>query len=256
MGDHDQRDVVHYDIDYVDEPDDFFEDDYDEAYIEAVHDWHDFPPHYTREMIKDAQRKDAPKKYDQNKDNENKDNENEEDKINEDGINEDGINEDGINEDRINEDRINGDGINEDGIDEDDIDEDDIDEDDIDDYDIDDYDIDDDDIDDDDIDDEMNEDDHISFPVPGMPIRGSAKSVAGTAVGLREIRHQALKMSKPPATTMCDPSALGGAAAVSDSSDRIRTIVGRAEEGAATSEDLEFIQSALRPTGTISSDIC
>ncbi|KAG6183870.1 hypothetical protein E4U27_001187 [Claviceps purpurea] len=43
-----------------------------------------------------------------------------------------------------------------------------------------------------------------------------------------------------------DMPLIGGAAAFSDSSDRIRTIVSRAEEGAATSEDLEIIQRALR----------
>ncbi|KAG6087670.1 hypothetical protein E4U31_000409, partial [Claviceps sp. LM219 group G6] len=43
-----------------------------------------------------------------------------------------------------------------------------------------------------------------------------------------------------------DMSLIGGAAAFSDSSDRIRTIVSRAEEGTATSEDLETIRHALR----------
>ncbi|KAG6161233.1 hypothetical protein E4U11_003590 [Claviceps purpurea] len=143
MGDHDERNVVHHQDDHDDdvfddyEPYDFYDDDYDEAYDEAVNDWHDYPAHYSRQMIKDAQRKEAQKKYDQNKNNENE----------EDEIDEDRIDEDGINEDRIDGDDIDGDDIDEDGIDEDDIDEDDID------------------IDDDDIDDEMNEEDHISFPV-------------------------------------------------------------------------------------------
>ncbi|KAG6235608.1 hypothetical protein E4U23_000596 [Claviceps purpurea] len=43
-----------------------------------------------------------------------------------------------------------------------------------------------------------------------------------------------------------DMSLVGGAAAFSDSSDKIQTIVSRAEEGIATSEDLEAIQHALR----------
>ncbi|KAG6206115.1 hypothetical protein E4U35_001992 [Claviceps purpurea] len=43
-----------------------------------------------------------------------------------------------------------------------------------------------------------------------------------------------------------DMSLVGGTAAFSDSSDRIRTIVSRAEEGAATSEGLDIIQRALR----------
>ncbi|KAG6116711.1 hypothetical protein E4U14_008415 [Claviceps sp. LM454 group G7] len=39
---------------------------------------------------------------------------------------------------------------------------------------------------------------------------------------------------------------VGGAAAFSDSPDRIRTIVSQAEEGSATFEDLETIQRTLR----------
>ncbi|KAG6108383.1 hypothetical protein E4U31_007729 [Claviceps sp. LM219 group G6] len=41
-------------------------------------------------------------------------------------------------------------------------------------------------------------------------------------------------------------SMVGGAAAFSDSPDRIRTIVSQAEEGSATFEDLETIQRTLR----------
>ncbi|KAG6131204.1 hypothetical protein E4U28_007048, partial [Claviceps purpurea] len=87
MVDHDERDEYFWDAYANDDseeqyvwddyrPYDFLENDYDEAYNEAVHDWYDDPNdyrEYQKKMIKDAQKKDVQMKDDENKDNENED---------------------------------------------------------------------------------------------------------------------------------------------------------------------------------------